>query len=36
MGHGIGVTTLLSCNGGQIVPKVDPDLNLKSMLELED
>jgi hypothetical protein len=36
MGHGIGVSSLLSCNGGQIVPKVDPDVNLKKMLELED
>ena len=35
MGHGIGVTTLLSCKKGEIVPKLDPDLNLKNILELE-
>jgi len=34
MGHGIGVTTLLSCKKGEIVPKLDSGLNLKNILEL--
>jgi hypothetical protein len=35
MGHGIGVTTLLSNRTGKLVPKVDPDVNLKNILNLE-
>lgn len=35
MGHGIGVTTLLSCKKGEILPKLDSCLNLKNILKLE-
>lgn len=34
LGQGIGVTTLLTCKGGEIVPKMDPGANLKRMLKL--
>ena len=36
MGHGIGVTTLMTCKEGEIVPKIDPNANLKNLLNLED
>lgn len=34
LGQGIGVTTLLTCKGGEFVPQMDPGANLKRMLKL--
>ena len=33
-GHGPGVTTLLTCNSGEIVPRLDPKANLALLLGL--
>jgi hypothetical protein len=33
-GHGPGVTTLLTCNRGEIVPRIDPQANLALLLGL--
>jgi hypothetical protein len=33
-GHGPGVTTLLTCNSGEIVPRIDPKANLALLLGL--
>jgi hypothetical protein len=34
MGQGIGVTTLLTCKEGEIVPVVKPDANISNYLKL--
>ena len=36
MGNGISVTPLLCSKNGEIVPTLDPNANLREILELED